>query len=71
MRREVARNTQGQALESNMPKTDKKFVMPRVNGKTFRCECGCNVFTEIGPLKYRCNGCRALYQGEKDKEAKS
>jgi len=43
-------------------------VMPRVNGKHFRCSCGCNVFTEYEPLKYRCNSCDTCYQGEKEKE---
>lgn len=42
-------------------------VMPRVDGKPFRCECGCNVFrwvdTERG-RRLRCNSCRALYEAE-------
>lgn len=37
--------------------------MPRVNGKPFRCECGCNVFTRRGN-RYTCNGCGANYRGE-------
>jgi hypothetical protein len=41
-----------------------KQVMPRVEGKPFRCECGANVFTEYEPFKYRCNGCGATYTGE-------
>jgi hypothetical protein len=48
-------------------------VMPRVGGKPFRCECGCNVFREVkeppvvlqhpeemrgpAPLTYQCNSC--------------
>jgi len=39
-------------------------VLPQVDGKSFRCECGANVFTEISPLHYRCNGCRLMYAGE-------
>lgn len=32
---------------------------------SFRCTggCRCNIFTEIGPLKYRCNACGSIYQG--------
>lgn len=40
-------------------------VMPKVDGKSFRCPCGCNVFTEIAPLKFECNSCKVLYSGEK------
>ncbi len=39
-------------------------VMPKVGGKSFRCECGCNVFTIIDKLKYECNSCEARYVGE-------
>lgn len=40
-------------------------VMPRINGITFHCEdCGCNVFTEYEPYRYRCNGCGSCYVGE-------
>ncbi len=37
-------------------------VMPRVNGKPFRCECGCNVFTKLDNF-YRCNACSLEYEG--------
>jgi hypothetical protein len=40
-------------------------VMPKVNGQSFCCDCGCNVFTKIGELHYRCNGCGATYTGER------
>ena len=39
-------------------------VMCRINGKYFRCECGCNVFTKLGEFKYKCNSCNATYSGE-------
>lgn len=42
--------------------------MLRVGGKPFYCEeCGSNVFRERidDPLRYRCNGCGAMYRGEK------
>ena len=38
--------------------------MPKVNGKTFRCPCGCNVFhKEEDPNIYICNSCNAKYEG--------
>lgn len=39
-------------------------VMPRVDGKSFQCDCGANVFTRVGAYEYLCNGCRARWQGE-------
>lgn len=46
-------------------------VMPKVGGKSFRCDCGCNVFTKIGEYRYRCNACRTAYQGEPEIKIKS
>ena len=46
-------------------------VMPKVGGKSFRCDCGCNVFTKIGVYRYKCNACRAIYQGEPEIKMKS
>jgi hypothetical protein len=43
----------------------REQVMPKVNGVSFRCRCGCNVFTKVDELRYSCNGCEALYLGEK------
>jgi hypothetical protein len=40
-------------------------AMVKVDGKRFRCECGCNVFKQRGE-KYTCNSCGAKYVGEKD-----
>lgn len=42
-------------------------VMPRVNGKPFRCHCECNVFhkepcVEHGE-EYVCNACGQRYEG--------
>ena len=48
-----------------IPGANHKQSMLRVDGKLFRCECGCNVFSEYEPLKYVCNSCEALYTGEK------
>ena len=42
----------------------KENVMPRVNGRPFRCGCGANVFAEIkcsNGIEYRCNGCGDHY----------
>jgi hypothetical protein len=43
-----------------------KDIMIRIPGseKLFRCDCGCNVFREIKPRKYKCNSCDAVYSGE-------
>jgi predicted RNA-binding Zn-ribbon protein involved in translation (DUF1610 family) len=43
-------------------------VMPRVGGKSFRCECGANVFTkwvceEHQTDEYKCNACGTVYAG--------
>jgi hypothetical protein len=46
-------------------------VMPKIGGKSFRCDCGCNVFTKIGEYRYRCNACRIEYQGEPEQKIKS
>ena len=35
-----------------------------IEGKNFRCDCGCNVFREYEKLKYTCNACNAKYIGE-------
>jgi hypothetical protein len=42
-------------------------VMPKVGGKSFRCECGCNVFRVAvsDSSVYVCNSCQARYRGEK------
>lgn len=42
-------------------------VMPMIDGRSFRCSCGCNVFRhpEGEPLVFVCNGCRARYRGER------
>lgn len=41
-------------------------IMVEVEGKSFRCDCGSNVFhhpLEV-PEKYRCNGCGSPWTGE-------
>ncbi len=40
--------------------------MPRVQGVTFRCECGCNVFRKAthDEAVYVCNACKLRYRGE-------
>lgn len=42
-----------------------KDVMPKIGGKSFYCDCGCNVFRALAPLRYKCNSCGAQYIGEK------
>lgn len=36
----------------------------KVNGKSFRCECGCNVFRKSADDRYICNSCNAAYLGK-------
>jgi hypothetical protein len=42
-------------------------LMLKVNGVSFRCSCGCNVFRRFcnNPLRYICNSCRETYTGER------
>lgn len=44
--------------------TEEQF-MPRIDGKSFRCECGCNVFKKLvqRPNIFVCNGCANRYEG--------
>lgn len=40
---------------------------PRIDGKMFRCSCGCNVFHKPNKKDldlYKCNGCGTLYESE-------
>lgn len=40
----------------------------KISGKSFNCQCGANVFTEItyhnGENGFRCNSCKLLYLTE-------
>lgn len=40
----------------------RKDVMPKINGQSYRCECGCNVFRWAYVDRLKCNGCGALYE---------
>lgn len=47
--------------------------MPRINGKSFRCACGANVFhkpDEDRPEIYECNGCGNWYEGNSEGDNK-
>ena len=45
-------------------KAKRVEVMPTVNGRRFRCECGCNVFSTVpGTNILRCNACGAEFEG--------
>lgn len=46
-----------QLPESSVP------AMVKINGKVFRCTCGCNVFTKYKEAMYRCNACGTDYIG--------
>ena len=41
-----------------------KQRMLKVDGKSFYCSCGCNVFTEYSKEKYKCNSCDTCYESE-------
>lgn len=36
----------------------------RMNGRLFRCDCGVNVFKDLGNERYSCNGCRTIWKAE-------
>lgn len=38
--------------------------MPKINGVSFRCDCGCNVFTKVENDIYICNSCELRYHGQ-------
>ena len=49
-----------------LPDGSVENFMPRVAGKSFQCDCGCNVFHKPDrkyPQLYECNGCEARYDG--------
>jgi len=53
------------SAERNSDGTLRNF-MPRVGGKPFRCECGCNVFHKPiskSKLLFECNSCGARFTG--------
>lgn len=58
---EIARAVNAAAPRPMVVPQNQKLV--RINGATFRCECGANVFTKEGG-RYYCNGCDAVYEGE-------
>jgi hypothetical protein len=49
-------------------KPEQKMLYVDGSKKPFRCSCGCNVFTEYKHLRYKCNGCKEVYSGEKEPE---
>ena len=36
--------------------------------RSFRCECGCNVFHQLSEDRWACNACEAEYTTEWEKE---
>jgi hypothetical protein len=59
------------APESLQPVRDAdgnmKQSMLKVDGKPFRCRCGCNVFhqpDDTQPEIYACNACESWYESE-------
>lgn len=46
----------------------KNFTL-NVDGKSFRCACGCNVFHKPDDKRqeiYQCNACEQWYRGERE-----
>lgn len=41
-------------------------IMPMIDGRSFRCDCGANVFRhpEGEPLVFVCNSCQTRFRGE-------
>lgn len=46
-------------------KLENKMIFLQGSKVSFRCDCQCNVFKEIKPLKYKCNSCGTTYTGER------
>ena len=46
--------------------------MPRVNGKSWHCECGCNVFHKPDgePDVFECNACGAWFTDKEEVKAR-
>ena len=42
-------------------KESSEDVMLKVDGRPFRCDCQCNVFSKVGDV-YQCNACRSEFQ---------
>lgn len=47
-------------------KTMNEDSIVKINEKSFRCDCGCNVFRKLirNLNKYKCNSCGVVYLGE-------
>ena len=46
---------------------DQKMFYINGDKRSFRCECGCNVFRELKhkPSYYKCNACNNIYESVK------
>lgn len=59
----------GDSFINKLYATEDKDTMVKLEGqsRSFRCSCGCNVFKKLvnPPLRYKCNACNQLYQGER------
>lgn len=49
------------ALSSPEPRDGTVDTMLMIDGKSHRCECGCNVFRRGAGKRYICNACHATY----------
>lgn len=60
-------------LEASFNMTDGqvKTIIPKVNGKTFRCEsCNSNCFHWTAETRLECNGCGAWYEAVRESSDK-
>ena len=59
--------TENSTLKEKIADTKErnKTVMVRMGDKSFKCTCGCNVFTKDPaiPSVYKCNACETCYEG--------
>ncbi len=53
----------GRIADTNRP--IESNIMVKIDGKVFRCDCGCNVFHKPAyeMYIYECNACAAWYKG--------
>lgn len=49
-------------LMTQEEKNARPDTLIQVEGKTFRCDCGCNVFKRHDKTAYSCNACEAIWR---------
>lgn len=58
-------------METNGQPTGDTMLYVGGSKRSFRCECGCNVFRKTAEtaesVKYKCNSCGETYSGDRSK----